>query len=706
MSFADIRFKALIADRDAERRSRTVEIVRKNGLEAVACAPSSFDDCLETAGPIGLFVLADDGEGDGLRICRDLRRRDSCRAAPILMFTPAMNTETLEAAYSAGATETLPVPLAWAAVDRRLAHLADFLRYNRVYEESRSRNAAFLRAIPDVIVVADAESYELRQLSSGSGERFSFGHHPDRLVRSWKQDIRHVVETGEVRTTEFSDDNDGSRRYFEMRMVRYTQNDVLMIIRDISAQKRASAKVYRLAFYDPLTGLPNRQSFMTRISVAIRDAADSGGRFSILYLDIDNFKRVNDSLGHSVGDELLKQIARRIEDCVRTDDVIARATAAPATSGLQMARLGGDEFTVLLRGADLSEATDLIADRVTKAVSQPILYDGRQFVFTCSVGIVCFPDDGIDMDTLIANADMAMYRAKESGKNTVRSFSDTMSVRSLEYLDLENELRQTIAAGGLALHYQPKQSLRSGTITGFEALCRWFHPERGYIPPDKFVRIAIDAGMILELSDWVLDEACRQLSLWQKGPLAGLPVAINLSGQQFTHGDVHSTIVNAIAKHGLEPRLLELELTEGELMADAERTIVTLNKLKAAGLSIAVDDFGTGYSSLAYLKRFPIDALKIDQSFAMKPGESNDNFSICSAIIALAHSLKFKVIAEGVETHEHQHQLALLDCDEMQGYLLSKPRSAADAEEFIAGYYRQRQGRSPDVFARKPTWSI
>ena len=709
MSFEAIKFKAIIVDSDADRRSRVAELACKNDLEVIEADPGSCRDLLVAAQDVDLFAIAgDDDDGAGLQICRDLRSRPEYRKAPVLIFTPALDAETLEAAYDAGATETLPTPLVWSTVDRRFAHLADFLRYTRVYEESRSRNAAFLQAIPDAIAIANSETGELRYLSSPDNDRFSFDDHPDRLVRSWRKDIRHVVRTGKVRTSEFSEGTGNLQRFYEMRMVRYTSTDVLMIIRDITAQKRASAKVFRLAFYDPLTGLPNRQSFLTRIGEAIREASDSDRRFSILYLDIDNFKRVNDSLGHSVGDELLKMLARRIEDCVRTDDVIARSTAAPAKPALQMARLGGDEFTVLLRGVDSPEAADLIAERITKAVSQPILYDGRQFVFTCSVGIVSFPDDGIDMDSLIANADMAMYRAKEAGKNTFRSFSDTMSVRSLEHLDLENDLRKAIAENALELFFQPKMSLKTGAITGFEALCRWNHPDRGFVPPDKFVRVAVESGMILELSDWVLNEACRQLGVWQKAgpPLAGLTVAINLSGQQFAHSDVHRTIVNAIEAHGIDPKLLELELTEGELMADAERTIVTLKKLKGAGLSIAVDDFGTGYSSLAYLKRFPIDALKIDQSFAMRRDGETDNFSICSAIIALAHSLKLKVIAEGVETLEHQHQLVLLECDEMQGYLLAKPQCAADVESFLADFTASHPRRSIEAMRELPAWSI
>jgi len=463
---------------------------------------------------------------------------------------------------------------------------------------------------------------------------------------------------------------------------------VLVIVRDITEQRKANATVYRLAFYDTLTGLPNRQSFMSRLSEAVRDAKADDSRFSVLYLDLDNFKRINDSLGHTIGDELLKTVSARIEQCVRADDFVARyGKTKPA---LHLARLGGDEFTILLR--DLSDAVDIdqIADRIIKAVSEPIIQDDREFVITPSIGIVNYPEDGTNIDTLMANADMAMYHAKESGKNAVRSFSGTMSIRSLEYMDLEHALRRAINGDELDLHYQPKLDLRSGTISGVEALVRWHHPERGSISPAKFVPIAEQAGLILELSQWVLDRVCRQLAAWDGSALAEIPIAMNLSGKQFSHSDVHRVVMRAIREHGIEPWKLELELTESELMRDADGTIATLQRLKDAGVSIDVDDFGTGYSSLSYLKKFPIDALKIDRSFVTELDAADDDQSICGAIIALAHSLGLKVIAEGVETARHRDLLRELGCDEMQGFYFARPGDLGTTERFIAAHMEKR----------------
>ncbi len=674
-------FNAVVVDVDEDRRDKMVEVLLKQGFHV----PVVLGDLPTDPDPrVDLFVLA--GADRAIAECRRIREAHDHANTAVLMLTPQNDAQTIESAYDAGATETLPLPVVWPAFARRVSHIHEFLTAQRLMAESRARRDTFLRAVPDMIMLVDREGDNLAPLIDYRGANFDFSRFPDRLVKTWKRAIRQAIDTGEIKTLEFNTGDGQDRHFFELRIVRYTDAQAMMIFRDVTKQKRANAKVFRLAFYDPLTGLPNRQSFMTRIGEAIREASETGGQFSLLYLDLDNFKRINDSLGHTVGDELLKIMSRRIEECVRTDDVIGRGSTTARKSQMHMARLGGDEFTILLRGVDSSGVADRVAERLSKAVSRPIVHDGRQFVFTSSIGIVNYPEDGTDMDSLIANADMAMYRAKESGKNTVRSFSETMSVRSLEHLELENDLRSALANHELELHYQPKLCLRTGRITGFEALSRWNHPERGFVSPAKFVHIAEEAGLILELSDWVLQEACRQLQRWQDGPLVGLPVAINLSGQQFKHSDVDKLISAAVHKCGLRPEMLELELTESELMADAHGTVSTLNKLKQAGFKIAVDDFGTGYSSLAYLKRFPIDSLKIDRSFAMRSEESSDNFSICSAIIALAHSLNLRVIAEGVESLEHQRKLIQLDCDEMQGYLLSRPQAAADIEAMVVDY--------------------
>ena len=697
MTDARLTPRALIVDDDESQR-----LLETAALEKVGFTVAQADNgkaalaLLDGVKPDLILMDVDMPEMDGFEACREIRSRPAFRDTPIVMVTGHEDTKSIDQAYDNGATDFISKPINWSLLGYRVRYILRTSQISQGLRESEARNRAFMQAIPDEILVIDHRGRVVEKVGGSSNEAFSLDDLPVLMAGTWRRQVKQVLESGRVQSSEFSRGEGQSRNFYEARMVPFTRDRALMIIRDISTQKRATAKVYRLAFYDTLTGLPNRQSFLARLAEAIRDAEQNDGRFTILYLDLDNFKRINDSLGHSLGDELLKTVAERIENCVRADDFVARY--GRSQSNLHLARLGGDEFTILLRDLAQPEDVDLIASRIVKAVSQPIMKNGREFVITPSIGISSYPDDGTDTDTLVSNADMAMYQAKDSGKNAVRSFSGTMSVRSLEYLDLEHSLRQAISNGELELHYQPKLSLTSGAITGFEALLRWTHPDRGPISPAKFVPIAEDAGLIIDLGAWVLHAACRQLKAWETGPLRGIPVAVNLSGKQFSHSDVYGVVMRAINEHAVEPSSLELELTESELMRDADGTIGTLKRLKSAGLAIAVDDFGTGYSSLSYLKKFPIDALKIDRAFVMELDDDRDNVSICGAIVALAHSLNLRVVAEGVETSEQQHLLTFLQCDEMQGYYFARPDDAETIARFAQEYLAK--DKSPRLIDR------
>ena len=673
---------ALVVDDDKSQRLLETAALVKAGFSVAQAEDGVMAlEMLDRVKPNLIILDVDMPNMDGFKVCRTIRRKPEHRHTPIVMVTGHEDTESIDKAYQSGATDFISKPINWSLLGYRVRYILRTSQVSQGLRESEARNRAFIRAIPDSILVVDQQGKVVEQVAGLDQKTFSLDDMPEELTATWRRQVQYVLESGHVQNSEFSKGEGADKGYYEARMVPFTRERTMMIIRDISAQKRANAKVYRLAFYDTLTGLPNRQSFMTRLAEAIRDGKDNGGRFSMLYLDLDNFKRINDSLGHSIGDELLKTVARRIDKCVRGDDFVARY--GRSKSNLHLARLGGDEFTILLRDLSDPDDVDRIASRIIQAVSEPVRQGAHEFVITPSIGIASFPEDGSDIDSLVSNADMAMYHAKESGKNAVRAFSGTMSVRSLEYLELEHSLRRAIGNNELELHYQPKLGLQSGKITGVEALLRWTHPDRGPVSPAKFVPIAEEAGLILDLSDWVLHEACRQIKAWEDGPLAGVPVAINLSGKQFSHSDVFRVVTKAVHDHAISPGSLQLELTESELMRDADGTIGTLARLKDAGISIAVDDFGTGYSSLSYLKKFPIDALKIDRSFVMELEEGGDNISICGAIVALAHSLNLNVIAEGVETSEHKHLLKLLQCDEMQGFYFAKPRDAATTAQFM-----------------------
>ena len=668
--------RAIVIAANQEQRSTALEALAAEGFAAVpADTGKQALRLLADVKPHLLLADIDAPELNGLETCTALRSIPGYEDIPFVMFVQAGDLRAGERALSAGASDYVEKPLSPELLRHRVRQAAGAAR-----PEKESGVDSILKALPDVLFTLD-RSGRVSSVAAPSRD----GNSPtQRQLEGWGETVREVLESGVPGREEFAVTRDGDRRFHEARFVPIDEDKVLVMVRDITEQRKANATVYRLAFYDTLTGLPNRQSFMSRLAEAVRDAETNDSRFSVLYLDLDNFKRINDSLGHTLGDELLKTVSSRIEQCVRTDDFVARY--GKSTSKLHLARLGGDEFTILLR--DVSDAGDIepIADRIVKVVSEPIMQDDREFVITPSVGIAHYPEDGTNIDTLMANADMAMYHAKESGKNAVRSFSGTMSIRSLEYMDLEHSLRRSIKGDGLELHFQPKLSLTGGGVTGLEALVRWQHPDRGYISPAKFVPIAEQAGLILELSQWVLDQVCLQLKTWSSGPLGHIPIAMNMSGKQFSHSDVHSVVMQAIRAHGIEPQKLELELTESELMRDADGTIGTLKKLKAAGHSIAVDDFGTGYSSLSYLKKFPIDALKIDRSFVTELDGGEDNRSICAAIVALAHSLGLRVIAEGVETARQRDLLCGLECEEMQGYFFAKPGDAATTEAFVRRY--------------------
>ena len=461
-------------------------------------------------------------------------------------------------------------------------------------------------------------------------------------------------------------------------MVPYLNDLTLAIVREITDRKRTEEEVHRLAYFDTLTGLPNRQLFHQQLSGAIERASKNETKVAALYIDLDNFKRINDTLGHSFGDVDLKTIAKRLDQCIRADDCIARADSKE--SRLHLARLGGDEFVAILQDLESEDDAVVVADRIRNELTKPVEHLGHEFVVTSSIGVSLYPRDGDDLDTLLKNADVAMYQAKSAGRNSVRFYSGTMSLRSLERLELENGLRYAIQRDELDLHYQPKIDLETGELYGVEALLRWHHPERGDIPPSNFIPLAEECGLISSLGKWVLRNACHQIKVWQDRYQCSINVAVNVSSQQLFNNDFANIVLKEVFDVGLSPTSLQLELTETILMNDVNETIATLNKLRKAGTSLAMDDFGTGYSSLSYLNQLPIDTLKIDRSFVMDLETNRENAAICAAIIAMAHALDLKVVAEGVETEAQRKYLHKQRCDQIQGYLISKPLPAETLE--------------------------
>ena len=451
------------------------------------------------------------------------------------------------------------------------------------------------------------------------------------------------------------------------------------IFSDISERKEREERVRHLAHHDFLTDLPNRVLLNDRITQAISLAERNHTQMAVMFLDLDRFKTVNDSLGHTVGDKLLQEVARRLRGSMRASDTVSRQ--------------GGDEFVILI--PDMADAADVAraAQKVLDAVAHPYSIDGHELVTTPSIGISVYPNDGRDVETLLKNADAAMYHAKESGRNNYQFFTQDMNTRALERLSLERSLRRAIDREELRLHYQPQYDVRTRQIVGVEALIRWEHPDLGLLPPGRFMRFAEDTGLILPMGEWVLREACRQNRAWQAQGLPPVRVAVNISALQFRNAGFSHTVQTALKEAGMESRWLVLEVTESVIMQDVERVTDSLEQLKALGLELAIDDFGTGYSSLSYLKRFPIDRLKIDQSFVRDITSDDDDAAITSAIIGLTRNLGLRTIAEGVETREQLEFLQEHGCDEAQGFLFSRPLPPEECSTILGAQVNRRKVR-------------
>jgi diguanylate cyclase (GGDEF)-like protein len=413
------------------------------------------------------------------------------------------------------------------------------------------------------------------------------------------------------------------------------------------------------AQHDFLTGLPNRMLLNDRVNQAIVLAPRHNKKVAVLFLDLDGFKHINDSLGHPIGDKLLQSISKRLVSCVRSSDTVSRQ--------------GGDEFVVLLSEMEQQEDAAISAIRVLEAVAEAHSIDHHDLHLTASIGVSVYPDDGLDAETLIKNADTAMYQAKENGRQSYQFFKPAMNVRAVERQSIEESLRRALERKEFSLHYQPKIKLGTGEITGAEALIRWTHPTRGPVSPANFIPVAEDCGLILPIGHWVLREACKQARAWLD---AGLPlgtIAVNISSMEFREDNFLESVFATLSETGLDPKFLELELTESVLMKRAESAASVLKALRARGVQIAVDDFGTGYSSLSYLRKFPIDALKIDQSFVRQITSAPDDTTIVTAVISMGRSLKLRVVAEGVETQGELSFLQAHQCEEAQGYYFSRP---------------------------------
>ncbi len=455
-------------------------------------------------------------------------------------------------------------------------------------------------------------------------------------------------------------------------------------IRYAIERKRSEERILQMAYFDILTNLPNRSLFHDRLKQALAHAERYKVKIALLFLDLDNFKRINDTLEHRAGDLLLQAVAERLSNYVRMADTVARQGVEASTSTI--ARLGGDEFIVLLKEINSMQNVAKVAQRILSIISKPYRLEGHEVFVTASIGIALYPTDGNDADTLLKNADTAMYHAKEQGKDNFQFYKQSMNASAFERLILESCLRRAMDREEFLLYYQPRMDIRTEKIVGMEALIRWNHPEKGLLHPREFIPLAEETGIILPMGEWVLKTACEQNKIWLgRNPFhTRIVISLNLSGQQLRQDSFIKIVEKVVDDTELDPKYIELEITESVIMKNPEMTITTLYKLKNMGLRLSMDDFGTGYSSFNHLKRFPLDIIKIDRSFIKDITRNSEDMAIVKAIIAMAHTLKLNVIAEGVETEQQLAFLREQGCDEIQGYVLSRPIPAEEIPNFLA----------------------
>ncbi|MGF1546125.1 MAG: EAL domain-containing protein [Thiotrichales bacterium] len=624
---------------------------------------------------------------NGFEACRRIREMVTGGDVPIVMMTGLSDTAKVDEAFRVGATDFIPKPVNWSILGHRLRYI---LRNHRIlrdlkFSEARLSNAQRIArlgywewnlvsrelqwsptmyvmfevspesfqvscdAFIELIHPADREIFREKLERAQAGQAISNFEHRMLLPRGGELNVvEHIELTRDVGGHSLS---------------------LTATLQDISERKRTEEQVQFLAYHDQLTSLPNRELFKDRVTQAISRARREGLKLALLFVDLDRFKNVNDTLGHKLGDTLLELVAERLRALVRETDLVAQGQ--PGEEG-QLARLGGDEFTVLLPVVRSREDAARVGDRIVEVLSRPYDLDSREIVVTASVGIACYPEDGSDVDALIKNADAAMYDVKDSGRNGFRYYLPEMTQRTETRLKLENDLRKALRNHEFELHYQPQIDLSDQRMVGVEALVRWRHPERGLISPGEFIPVAEDSGLIIPLGQWVLEEACRQNRTWQLEGLPPVRMSVNVAAQQFQHDDFLVTVRRALADSGLSADSLELEVTENALINTDHDVMFKLKQIRNLGISLAVDDFGTGFSSLSFIKQFPLTTLKVDRSFVTDIGQKKDE-AIVKIIIHLAHELNLLVISEGVETQRQLDFLRLQGSNMAQGFLFSRP---------------------------------
>ena len=617
---------------------------------------------------------------DGVTACAQLQELPGGKNTPVIMITSLEDENSVNLAFEAGATDYISKPINWAVLRKRLGRL---LRARQT-EMTLDQRDAFARSIInhaiEGIITIDINGI-IDYINPAAEQIFGYISYdilgkninmliPELYYKDW-DNLYTNDKFIDANIELIGHRNDDSTLPIEITISKFYVEEkcfFTIILRDITERKRYEETIRYQAFYDSLTTLPNRLLLKERMILEISHAKHTNESLAIMYLDLDRFKLINDTLGHDIGDKLLKEVALRLKKCVQSSDTVAR--------------IGGDEFVILLPGITHKESIGKVANKILEAIREPLIIDTHQLYLSISIGVTIYPDDSEDDETLLTNADVAMYRAKEEGKNNFQLYTPALNAKALERLELENSLRRALEYKEFVVYYQPKVNTSTEKIIGMEALIRWQHPNWGLVPPQKFIPLAEETGLIVPIGEWVLRTACAHNKALQNAGLPPLTVAVNLSALQFQLQDLTTMVSNALEETGLDPQYLELEITESIAMQNVEHTINMLNELKAMGIKFAIDDFGTGYSSLSQLNSFSVNKLKIDRSFVSKIDGRKDNSIIASTVLALGKSLELGIVAEGVENQEQANFFKENKCDEMQGYFFGRPMSTENFEKF------------------------
>ncbi|MBC8316623.1 MAG: EAL domain-containing protein [Desulfobulbaceae bacterium] len=686
---------ALVVDDDASLRVAMEAALQKAGFEVIEAESGREAIALFQAKKPDLILLDVIMPGmDGFQTCSTIRDLPGGKHVQILMVTGLDDTKSTERAFEVGANDFISKPLNWLMLGHRARYME---RAGRSYKElikSQQRLAKTQKLAKlgnwDINLSTGKFhcSFEARRLLGfeNASHSLTFEDFLTPIVVQEHHNVKTAINNAVNTRKPFSVNYliilpDGSQRHI-LNQGEILPDDtgaaeiMLGAIQDVSELKLAEEEIRLLAFYDGLTGLANRMLFHDRLEQEISKAKRYKQYFALLFLDLDQFKRINDLYGHHIGDLLLKNVSETLQKCVRTSDTASRMSRDESETVI--ARFGGDEFIILLPDINEPENAAKIANRILHEIPSTYDLDGHDVSITTSIGISVYPADGDKPDILLRHADSAMYHAKDTGRNNYQFYEESLNAVVTERFSIEKDLRKALEQNEFLLYYQPQINLATRKIVGAEALIRWIHPQKGMIPPDKFIPIAEESGIIIDINKWVIQTACQQNKKWEQLGFPPVRIAVNLSGYQLAHQNLIQTIKEALDAANLDPKNLEVEITENILMQEEANSINILNQIKDLKLRIALDDFGTGYSSLSYLTSFPVDVLKIDRSFVMCCTEQKNNLIIIRAIIAMGHSLGMKIVAEGIETEEQLKLMTAYGVDEAQGYYFKPPVSQED----------------------------